>query len=221
MAKGIWTSVGGDVDLDVITAGAGDILNGKIIVDEEGEALAGTMPEKAGTAWQAPRNITYNGTELSMFTNNGHYADSNYLFVRNAQLASYLGIEPWKVRCGITISGVTGTCQQWCSYDVVSGHQGDSGQISTDGKWQGHAVFNAYNIGFTPVMAVWWSTVSWTCCGFAGPGSICVITNGDNYWEGYNVNDGVSQIYLTQERVRLPLPHADRTYVWHIVGYYI
>lgn len=43
MARGIWTSVGGDVDLDVITAGAGDVLDGKTIVDKEGEPIKGTM----------------------------------------------------------------------------------------------------------------------------------------------------------------------------------
>lgn len=49
MARGIWTSVGGDVDLDVISAGAGDVLAGKMTVDEEGEQLIGTMPNNG--AW--------------------------------------------------------------------------------------------------------------------------------------------------------------------------
>ena len=34
---------GGGADLDVITAGAGDILAGKVIVDKEGNPLTGTM----------------------------------------------------------------------------------------------------------------------------------------------------------------------------------
>lgn len=37
---------GGGADLDVITAGAGDVLAGKVIVDKEGEPVAGTMPDR-------------------------------------------------------------------------------------------------------------------------------------------------------------------------------
>ena len=40
----IWLPGGaGGADLDVITAGAGDVLSGKVIVDKEGEPLAGTL----------------------------------------------------------------------------------------------------------------------------------------------------------------------------------
>lgn len=43
MAMGIWLPGGGGADLDVITAGAGDVLAGKVIVDKDGEPLAGTL----------------------------------------------------------------------------------------------------------------------------------------------------------------------------------
>ena len=40
----IWLPGGaGGTDLDVITAGAGDVLSGKVIVDKEGEPLTGTL----------------------------------------------------------------------------------------------------------------------------------------------------------------------------------
>ena len=40
----IWLPGGaGGADLDVITAGAGDVLSGKVIVDKEGEPLTGTL----------------------------------------------------------------------------------------------------------------------------------------------------------------------------------
>lgn len=35
---------GGGADLDAITAGAGDVLAGKVIVDKGGNPLTGTMP---------------------------------------------------------------------------------------------------------------------------------------------------------------------------------
>lgn len=37
---------GGGVDLDVVTAGAGDVLSGKVIVDKDGEPLTGTMVDR-------------------------------------------------------------------------------------------------------------------------------------------------------------------------------
>ncbi|MEY8357096.1 hypothetical protein AALB39_27645 [Lachnospiraceae bacterium 54-53] len=37
---------GGGADLDVITAGASDVMAGKVIVDKEGESLTGTMPNR-------------------------------------------------------------------------------------------------------------------------------------------------------------------------------
>ena len=40
----IWLPGGaGGADLDVITAGAGDVLSGKVIVDKEGEPLTGML----------------------------------------------------------------------------------------------------------------------------------------------------------------------------------
>lgn len=37
---------GGGADLDAVTAGAGDVLAGKVIVDKDGEPLTGTMPNR-------------------------------------------------------------------------------------------------------------------------------------------------------------------------------
>lgn len=51
MAMGIWLPGGGGADLDVVTAAAGDVLAGKVIVDKDGEPLAGTMPERG--AWSS------------------------------------------------------------------------------------------------------------------------------------------------------------------------
>lgn len=46
MAMGIWLPGGGGADLDAVTASAGDVLAGKVILDSEGEPLKGTMPER-------------------------------------------------------------------------------------------------------------------------------------------------------------------------------
>lgn len=47
MAGRIWIpGGGGGADLDVVTAGAGEILAGKVIVDKDGNPLVGTMPNQ-------------------------------------------------------------------------------------------------------------------------------------------------------------------------------
>ena len=43
MAMGIWLPGGGGADLDVVTASAGDVLAGKVIVGPDGEPLTGTL----------------------------------------------------------------------------------------------------------------------------------------------------------------------------------
>lgn len=45
---------GGGADLDVVTAGTGDVLSGKVIVDKDGNPLTGTMPDNT--------SLTSNGT---------------------------------------------------------------------------------------------------------------------------------------------------------------
>lgn len=46
MSRAIWLPGGSGVDLDVITAAAGDVLAGKVIVDKDGNPLAGTMVDR-------------------------------------------------------------------------------------------------------------------------------------------------------------------------------
>lgn len=43
MGKVLMTGAGGGTDLDVITAAAGDVLSGKVIVDKDGNPLTGTL----------------------------------------------------------------------------------------------------------------------------------------------------------------------------------
>lgn len=67
---GIWLPGGGGGDFDAITAGAGDVLAGKVILDSEGEPLTGTMPERG----------SWNSSELaagaSVTIPGGHHSGS-------------------------------------------------------------------------------------------------------------------------------------------------
>ena len=42
---------GGGIDLDVVTAAAGDILSGKVIVGADGEPITGEMPNRGALNW--------------------------------------------------------------------------------------------------------------------------------------------------------------------------
>lgn len=50
---------GGGADLDVVTAGAGDVLSGKVIVDKDGNPLPGTMPNRGAISQALGINGTY------------------------------------------------------------------------------------------------------------------------------------------------------------------
>nr|DAJ03027.1 MAG TPA: tail protein [Caudoviricetes sp.] len=50
---------GGGADLDVVTAGANDVVSGKVIVDREGEPLPGTMPNRGAVTQSLGVNGTY------------------------------------------------------------------------------------------------------------------------------------------------------------------
>ncbi|MBR9942877.1 hypothetical protein KE502_03395 [Clostridiaceae bacterium Marseille-Q3526] len=70
MAMGIWLPGGGGADLDAVTASAGDVLAGKVIVGPDGEPLTGTMPERG----------SWNSSELaagaSVTIPGGHHSGS-------------------------------------------------------------------------------------------------------------------------------------------------
>lgn len=46
MSRAIWLPGGSGADLDAVTAAAGDVLAGKVIVDKDGEPLTGTMVDR-------------------------------------------------------------------------------------------------------------------------------------------------------------------------------
>lgn len=66
---------GGGADLDVITAGAGDVLAGKVIVDKEGEPVAGTMPDRGVRVHGTDNGVNEDGiwTRIPY----GYYRDGN------------------------------------------------------------------------------------------------------------------------------------------------
>ncbi len=97
---------GSGADLDVITAGAGDVLAGKVTVDKEGNPITGTMPD-----CRKPTKIRYwryNNNRLEVAVDYGFHgsswADNYYEYLEFGDI----GIEPWKFRSDTNICGVQG-----------------------------------------------------------------------------------------------------------------
>ncbi len=101
---------GGGADLDVITAGAGDVLAGKVIVDKEGEPLTGTMPNR-GTGYHGVGS-GLNTQGLYYYIGPGYYyenpTNNPWVYMTRAEVAATLGIEPWKMRGDVNVCGVQG-----------------------------------------------------------------------------------------------------------------
>lgn len=64
MGKGIIMRSGGGVDLSAVTAGANDVLSGKVIVDKDGNAIAGRIQKQGAMTFNAEttqKTIAVNG----------------------------------------------------------------------------------------------------------------------------------------------------------------
>lgn len=106
MAECIVLKGGSGADLDVVTAGAPDILAGKVGVNNEGEPVVGAMPD-----CRKPTKIRfwrYNNNRLEVAVDPGlhgcSWADNYYEYLELGDV----GIEPWKFRADTTIGGVKG-----------------------------------------------------------------------------------------------------------------
>lgn len=132
---------GGGADLDVITAGAGDILAGKTFVNAEGEPVTGTMPERG--AWSTTIGVngsvtipagchsgagkitqsipvqggstTAPGTSNKTLVAGGRYVNGNVVVTGDS------GLVPGNIKKGVTIFGVTGTWEGYISPVIFYG----------------------------------------------------------------------------------------------------
>jgi hypothetical protein len=106
----IWMPGGGSgADLDVITAGAGDVLAGKVTVDKDGNPLPGTMPNR-GTGYHGV-GVGLNTQGLYYYIGPGYYSEGSnnpWVYMTRAEVAATLGIEAWKMRGDVNVCGVQG-----------------------------------------------------------------------------------------------------------------
>ena len=108
----IWMSGGGGgADLDVTTAGSGDVLAGKVIVDKDGEPLNGTMPNIGSD--DECKWMGHDGSRLYFGMSNGAHvtnSDIGYPRVRAplSAVASAVGVTADKILAGQSACGVDG-----------------------------------------------------------------------------------------------------------------
>ncbi len=102
----IWMPGGaGSTDLDVVTAGAGDVLNGKVIVDRDGNPLAGTL------------------------TLSGDAGDSMVLAGK-----TYYNTDPKQRRTGTMVNQGTKTAALNCggAYTIPAGYHNGQGKVTAN-----------------------------------------------------------------------------------------
>jgi|GEM_PF-1474354 len=128
---------GSGADLDVITAGAGDVLAGKVTVDKEGNPITGTMPANGGTYWNRDLQLGLESDNLYSFFPIGNYSqfDSRGALHRIpiARLQTAIGATPAKILSGQSVAGVAGGIAQMAGQTI---NPTASQQIvSTSGKY--------------------------------------------------------------------------------------
>lgn len=96
---------GGGADLDVVTAGSGDVLPGKVIVDKEGDLVIGTMPSMGG------QTVNPTASQQTVSTS-GKYMTGNVIVngVTNLTAAN--------IREGVNVGGTVGSMKDY-SYLAV------------------------------------------------------------------------------------------------------
>ena len=125
---------GGGADLDVITAGAGDVLAGKVTVDREGEPVIGIIPVRGGGT------ITP-GTGNKLAVAAGQYVNDNIVVAGSSNLI------PQNIKKGVNIFGVTGI---WSGY--VTGPEDFYNNGNNPGNFAGH-----HDAGFWKPSLYQWS----------------------------------------------------------------
>lgn len=107
----IWVpSMGNGADLDVVTAESGDVLNGKVIVDKDGNPLTGTLQDYSDTAKSATASLDATNSRLQMTVPaTGKYSATSKLYAAFSAIASLIGLTAAKLVSGNTILGIEGT----------------------------------------------------------------------------------------------------------------
>lgn len=156
---------GGGADLDVITAQAGDILAGKVIVDQDGEPLTGTMPNNGAVSKVLPINGSYtipvgyhNGSgkvtqsiptrgaaTIIPSTANQTAISAGYYASGNVIVAGDPNLQAGNIKKGARIFGVTGTFEGFVTSPLYVYNRGTFSNVQTGGVTLNYASNSAYS----------------------------------------------------------------------------
>lgn len=139
---------GNNIDLDVITAAASDILKGKIGIGPDGEPLTGTIPSLSA------KTITPGKTNQVL--NAGNYLAGNITIAGDADLIAA------NIKSGKNIFNIAGSCKEYKEYHAEA--------IATTGRKTFNCAYHGSetyyyvrlsNLGFVPKIAICASDGSW------------------------------------------------------------
>lgn len=239
MGRILMTGGGVGADLDVITAAADDILSGKVIVDQNGNPLTGilTLSGNAGAGDVLTGKTFYNTNAKSKITGTMQtMGGGTYTPKSSQQTISCNGkkmtgdiiikgdgnLTANTILYGKSIFGVSGNVRKYAYKGATTVNSSSS---RTSFKESGGSTRSLYycqinNIGFTPVLAV-----------FFGSGYMSVASNGGNVnvegpsgttGTGYYAKSANSNISFTSSKILVPTayPSASNPHWYMIAGYY-
>ena len=154
---------GGGADLDVITAEAGDVTDGKVIVNADGDPITGTMRDWRGTPQHIDaRRLQNNRFEVAVAAGRYGYswAENSYEYMEYSEVAATLGLTNAKLAKGQTVCGVAGsyTSDATATADyLLSGYTAYANGAKITGKLAVQSVlsFNAAPYSSTQITFTW------------------------------------------------------------------
>lgn len=114
MGKGIILRSGGrGTDLSAVTAGAGDVLTGKVIVDKNGNPVTGTIAVckdfvKTSAVYANPDPYMYTDYSGIVVVPEGYYGNDKKLCLKNSAVVEAINLTPDKLVNGVKFMGVNG-----------------------------------------------------------------------------------------------------------------
>lgn len=110
MAECILMKGGGGADLDAVTAAAGDVLEGKVIVGADGEPLTGSMADNSGDVLPASASLDAVNERVELTVPAaGKYSLTSKLYAAFQTIASLVGLTAEKLVSGNTVLGIDGS----------------------------------------------------------------------------------------------------------------
>ena len=202
MGKIIIPGGGNNIDLDVITAGASDILTGKVGIGPDGEPVSGKIPILSA------RTVTPGTSNTVM--NAGNYLAGNITIAGDPDLVAA------NIKAGKNIFNVVGSCKEYKEYHAEA--------IKTTGRKTFSCEFHGSetyyyvrlsNLGFVPKIAICASDGSWRGCFItAGWGGSFLMKEGTTTFHQF------STAALGWTAGQIDIPACDSGNQWvYVAGY--